>query len=220
MYYGTPVFLSFLSHLPRVLIPPYLNLNFVVLHLSCICLVCSLVEQNTVTGMMSQSDSNSHWKIMGPVTEKGKHGACPAGAPIKCGESIRLKHVGTGCLLHSHSQFRSPLSQNQEVSAVGCPSAPNHQGDADTNDNWIVECNRPANGYWMRDDAIHLKHVNTDKYLIHTMKNQHVYQRPIPGQKEVSAKSEKSDIGFWIAQEGMYVAVDLEKKAGTVRDEL
>eukprot|EP00729_Bicosta_minor_P020511 gene20511-13705_t len=82
--------------------------------------------QNTVTGMMSQSDANSHWKVIGPVTKSGSHGACPKGAPIRCGGTIRLKHVATGCMLHSHAQFKSPLSGNQEVSAVGCPSSPNH----------------------------------------------------------------------------------------------
>ena len=76
------------------------------------------------------------------------------GAPIKCGGTIRLKHVATGCLLHSHAQFKSPLSANQEVSAVGCPSSPNHVGDADPSDNWVLECNSNANGYWMRSVSL------------------------------------------------------------------
>jgi len=49
---------------------------------------------------------------------------------IKCGSVIRLKHLNTGRWLHSH-KFRSPLSNQQEVSAFD---------GSDTGDNWEVRC--------------------------------------------------------------------------------
>merc|ERR1719276_86692 len=69
--------------------------------------------QNSITGMNSQTDSNSMWKVVGPSAQKAE---CPSGKQIKCGSKIRLKHVDTGCFLHSHTGFKSPLSKQQEVS--------------------------------------------------------------------------------------------------------
>ena len=47
-------------------------------------------------------------------------------AKVKCGATIRLIHTSTKKFLHSH-HFRSPLSQNQEVSAYA-----REDGDGDT----------------------------------------------------------------------------------------
>lgn len=44
--------------------------------------------------------------------------------PVACGSVIRLQHLQTRLFLHSHN-FRSPLSNNQEVSCFGDGS----QGD-------------------------------------------------------------------------------------------
>lgn len=75
---------------------------------------------------------------------------CHSGKPIPCGTKFRLKHSATGCYLHSHSQFQSPLSKNQEVSAVGCPSSPNLGPDAerDPGDDWQLECTYSSD-MWM-----------------------------------------------------------------------
>eukprot|EP00038_Savillea_parva_P004545 m.139402 g.139402 ORF g.139402 m.139402 type:complete len:231 (+) comp11500_c0_seq1:91-783(+) len=157
--------------------------------------------QNSVTGMNTQIDANSMWKV---VEGSGALEDCHAGKPIPCGSTIRLKHTSTGCFLHSHEQFRSPLSKNQEVSAVGCPSSPNlgPHGDRDPGDDWTLVCKFSSDG-WMRDDQVRLKHVTTGRFLHHT--GQHVYQRPINGQREICAVDYEDENGLWIAQEGVYV---------------
>ena len=38
--------------------------------------------------------------------------------PVSCGSMLRLQHLQTRLFLHSHN-FRSPLSNNQEVSCFG-----------------------------------------------------------------------------------------------------
>ena len=43
---------------------------------------------------------------------------CVLREPIACGSVIRLQHLQTRLFLHSHN-FRSPLSNNQEVSCFG-----------------------------------------------------------------------------------------------------
>jgi dolichyl-phosphate-mannose--protein O-mannosyl transferase len=65
---------------------------------------------------------------------------------------MRLEHLATNKNLHSH-HFSSPLSNNQEISAYG------DQGEGDTGDHWIVVC---RGDYWMRDEPVMLKHVDTD----------------------------------------------------------
>ncbi|XP_043925726.1 uncharacterized protein LOC122800342 [Protopterus annectens] len=63
--------------------------------------------QQSVTGVEAPDDANSYWKIRGKVDN-----GCVRGAPVKCGQSVRLTHVNTGRNLHSH-HFVSPLSGNQ-----------------------------------------------------------------------------------------------------------
>jgi dolichyl-phosphate-mannose--protein O-mannosyl transferase len=58
---------------------------------------------------------------------------CPPGEVITCSSEIRFTHVVTGKNLHSH-RFRSPLTQEQEVSAFG------EDGKGDPSDNWRVVC--------------------------------------------------------------------------------
>eukprot|EP00040_Diaphanoeca_grandis_P002645 m.22334 g.22334 ORF g.22334 m.22334 type:complete len:228 (+) comp13775_c1_seq1:17-700(+) len=156
--------------------------------------------QNSVTGMMTQIDSNSLWKVVSPSTAQGD---CPSGAPIRCGKPIRLQHVTSGCMLHSHAQFKSPLTKSQEVSGLGCPSSPNHgNGDIDPGDDWILHCSHSSD-FWMRDDQVALQHAQTSRYLHHDGKT--AYQRPIDGQREIGGISTKDEFTMWIAQEGIYV---------------
>lgn len=72
---------------------------------------------------------------------------CQLAAPVACGTRIRLTHVDTMRNLHSH-EYKSPLSNQQEVTAYG-------QGDAkgDAGDDWIVECDGK---YWKRDAVFRL----------------------------------------------------------------
>ena len=58
---------------------------------------------------------------------------CQTGAPMKCGDSIRLEHMETSKNLHSHN-VRSPLSQKNEVSAFG------DDGEGDDGDDFKLEC--------------------------------------------------------------------------------
>ncbi|KHJ40647.1 hypothetical protein D918_09331 [Trichuris suis] len=74
---------------------------------------------------------------------------------IKCGSIIRLGHLNTKCLLHSHL-FKSPLSGSQEVSCFG----KNLIGD--TGDNWMVVCDDKL---WSRKGVVSFRHVDTGKYV-------------------------------------------------------
>ncbi|EGD78187.1 hypothetical protein PTSG_09064 [Salpingoeca rosetta] len=145
--------------------------------------------QQSVTAVKDETDSNSFWQVTGPVGQD-----CTVGEPIKCGSSIRLLHVNTNKYLHSHAGFVSPLSHNQEVSALG-PKENDDEGD-----NWSVECSR--GDVWLRDAAVKFKHDVTGYYLHHT--NKHTFGRPIAGQKEVCAFPYPTDFGSWRAAEGYY----------------
>lgn len=63
--------------------------------------------QQSVTGVDSAEDANSYWRIRGKPDR-----VCQRGAPIRCGEAIRITHMKTGRNLHSH-HFSSPLSNHQ-----------------------------------------------------------------------------------------------------------
>lgn len=63
--------------------------------------------QQSVTGVEASDDANSYWRIRGKTD-----GICQRGAPVKCGQAVRLTHVNTGKNLHTH-HFPSPLSNNQ-----------------------------------------------------------------------------------------------------------
>ena len=70
--------------------------------------------QQSVTGVETKTDVNSHWAIQG---KSPKH-PCKRGEVVECGQEIRLTHQSTLKNLHSH-HFSSPLSNQQEVSAFG-----------------------------------------------------------------------------------------------------
>lgn len=175
--------------------------------------------QNSVTGMNSQQDPNSLWKVVEATSAKGA--SCPIGQQIKCGDRFRLKHATSGCYLHSHSNFKSPLSKNQEVSGLGCPSSPNHgRGDNDPGDDWELACKdwKPSDGerFWGLSDQVRFKHVRTGKYLHHTGK--HTYNRPIAGQREICAISKPNDNSLWIVQEGLMPKVRTPDTKQRTRD--
>ncbi|KFD48642.1 hypothetical protein M513_10497 [Trichuris suis] len=104
--------------------------------------------QQSVTGTSSLTDSNSYWIVLPPHKE-----TCVRGEEIKCGSIIRLGHLNTKCLLHSHL-FKSPLSGSQEVSCFG----KNLIGD--TGDNWMVVCDDKL---WSRKGVVSFRHVDTGK---------------------------------------------------------
>lgn len=70
-----------------------------------------------MTGVSAADDGNSYWRVRGRTAA-----VCQRGTPVRCGQAIRLTHLGTGRNLHSH-RFTSPLSGNQ-VRPAGQPCAP------------------------------------------------------------------------------------------------
>ncbi|PAV72407.1 hypothetical protein WR25_11227 [Diploscapter pachys] len=144
--------------------------------------------QQSITAVKNSDDVNSHWQIFPALNEE-----CNRGEPIKCGQKIRLKHLSTGCFLHSH-HFHAPLTKyHQEVSCFGGES------DSDTGDNWKVECDGEE---WTEEEAIQLKHVDTKVYLAVSGQQ---FGRPINGQREVAGTEGKTNGGYWKAAEGIYM---------------
>nr|CDJ82786.1 MIR domain containing protein [Haemonchus contortus] len=144
--------------------------------------------QQSVTAVTASDDVNSHWQIYPALGEK-----CHRGDPIKCGDKIRLKHLTTGCFLHTH-HFQAPLSSHyQEISCFG--------GDtqSDTGDNWQILCNSDE---WLESDAVKIKHVDTSVYL--ALSGQQ-FGRPIHGQREVVGTDGITSGGKWKAAEGVYM---------------
>ena len=153
--------------------------------------------QQSVTAVNSDSDTNSLWTIYGQL------GQCPSSTPVSCGDVIRLKHGRTGNFLHSHNH-RSPLSKQQEVSCYP-------DGQTDSGDYWVVECVEKTN-YWMRSDAVVLRHLDTSTYL--TTARTYVFNDrncgrncPIAQQLEVSAKTKTTRDTKWVAAEGFFFPV-------------
>lgn len=143
--------------------------------------------QQSVTGTDSTDDVNSHWVVLGISTEP-----CKRGEPVECGSSIRLQHLTTKKLLHSHL-FSSPLSGSQEVSAFG------DNGVGDSGDHWRVICD---GSYWEREDSITFKHLDTNTYLA---SSGHAYGRPINGQLEIVGLTKQDSSCKWQTAEGLYI---------------
>ena len=146
----------------------------------------------------SNNDANSLWLIKEDSTAAG---GCEVGIPIKCGDLIRLEHVGTNKNLHSHL-FKAPLSGFQEVSAYG------EKGVGDTGDNWKVQCNT-GDSIWTRGNPITFVHVDTSKALTSASSYKFTTSNcgqgcPIMGQNEVSTSSKKDSSIKWITGQGVY----------------
>ncbi|KAF9923240.1 Stromal cell-derived factor 2-like protein 1, partial [Modicella reniformis] len=145
--------------------------------------------QQSITAVQSKEDTNSLWQIMAQF-----HHTCARGEPVPCDSTIRLKHVNTKKLLHSH-HHQSPMSGGLEVSAFH---------GTDDGDNWTVECVNKKDTYWIRESPVLLRHENTGMYL--SSSTRHVFSNPIPGQQEVAGHSLQKSDQTWIAQEGIYFA--------------
>lgn len=152
-------------------------------------------QQQSVTMVKALDDSNSLWTVVGDL-DKG----CVRGNKIEAGKVIRLQHAATKRWLHTHKEFQSPLSNNQEVSAFG------GKDESNTADHWKVE---PEGKFWEREKTVRLKHIDTGMYLHAT--GTHQFNRPIEGQREVCATAKASNLNKWVATEGFYVKVN--KKA-------
>merc|ERR1719163_762229 len=102
----------------------------------------------------SVDDVNSFWTVVGDIDN-----GCKRGSPIKNGRIIRLQHTETKKFLHSHAEFQSPLSHNQEVSGFGSTE------ESNTADHWQVEISGGKSAFWEREKVVRLKHVDTGLYL-------------------------------------------------------
>ncbi|KAL7540090.1 hypothetical protein ACHAXR_012577 [Thalassiosira sp. AJA248-18] len=131
---------------------------------------------------------------------------CKSGQAIKCGDDIRLTHIGTGKNLHSHGGFRAPLSpSNSEVSAF--------EG-GDTGDNWRVLClTGDGQELWQSDSLVRFMHVDTNRWLSSSSKMKFNQSNcphcPLHGELEVSGTNRNSDaaIQFFRADDGAYLRV-------------
>ncbi|CAI4222500.1 unnamed protein product [Auanema sp. JU1783] len=144
--------------------------------------------QQSVTAVKNSDDVNSHWMIYPELKAD-----CGRGEPIKCGDKIRLKHLSTGCFLHSH-HFHAPLSkQHQEVSCFGSDK------ESDSGDNWEVVC---SDDEWIETESVRLKHVITGVYL--ALSGQQ-FGRPIHGQREVVGVDGITNGVNWKVAEGVFM---------------
>ena len=118
---------------------------------------------------------------------------CETGAPVRCGDSLRLEHVETKANLHSH-EISSPISGKYEVTGFG------EDGEGDSGDNWIIECIDSATGLAKKDSkdilmgssTFQLRHINTKGVLMCEKKNDYNNRNcarcPIIGQLEASTQ--------------------------------
>lgn len=162
--------------------------------------------QQSVTGVETKTDVNSHWAIMG----KSPKSPCHRGEVVECGQEIRLQHQSTKRNLHSH-HFSSPLSNQQEVSAFG------EEGDGDTGDVWKVVCSGDA---WARSEPVSLKHADTGVFLAASGRT---FGRPIHGQMEIVGLNSPASNAQWKVGEGIYIhptSFDPTAGRGSTHDEL
>jgi len=124
--------------------------------------------QQIITFVKNSATHNTLWWIRpahDPHSDDDREYAgqdtCQLGQPIKCGTTIRLTHQDTLKNLHSHG-YKSPLSNQQEVSGYGTGD-----GNGDGGDNWTVVCEtaKAVMTYWYAGQPIRLLHVDTGKYL-------------------------------------------------------
>jgi len=137
------------------------------------------------------------------VKEGNGNDSCTQGEKIAYGEEIRLAHLQTGANLHSH-YAKSPLTNQQEVTCFG------EEGHGDSGDNWKVQGQNKQNTHWRRDEIVHLKHVETDKYLGST-KQAEFNQRncggrcPVMSHLEVFARARPDKMTEWKTELGVYL---------------
>ncbi|VDO22312.1 unnamed protein product [Brugia timori] len=172
--------------------------------------------QQSVTAVQDGDDVNSHWQILSAIK-----GTCKRGEPVKCGSKIRLKHLTTGCYLHSHL-FAAPITKEDQVLIIFASYLINSlcieefrkrgskviflkevscfgNNESDSGDHWIVVC---SNNAWLTKDAVKLKHEDTGKFLAISGKQ---YGRPINGQYEVVAISTTKNAALWKTAEGIFM---------------
>ena len=151
--------------------------------------------QQSVTGFPESNDPGGYWQVFGTKDEP-----CERGEDIVDGRLIRLQHLQTRKWLHSHAAHRSPLTNNQEVSAHGDVE------NSDAGDEWRFEVADGNKGdkvgpIWKKDQKIRLQHRQTKAFLSCSNTK---FQRPISGQSEVCGTSRSDANSVWKADQGVY----------------
>ena len=151
--------------------------------------------QQSVTGFPESNDPGGYWQVFGTKDEP-----CERGEDITDGRLIRLQHLQTRKWLHSHAAHRSPLTNNQEVSAHG------DEDNSDAGDEWkfeVADGNKgdKAGPVWKKDQKVRLQHRQTKAFLSCSNTK---FQRPISGQSEVCGTSRSDANSVWKADQGVY----------------
>mmetsp|Transcript_9244 Transcript_9244/g.28132 ORF Transcript_9244/g.28132 Transcript_9244/m.28132 type:complete len:227 (+) Transcript_9244:125-805(+) len=116
--------------------------------------------------------------------------------PVTCGSTVKLSHVKSKHVLHSHEVSYSRGSQQQSVTAF--PTSD------DGNSYWVIhgtpDMPCPSGQTIAKKSAIRLQHATTRKWL-----HSHKFQSPLTSQQEVSAfgSDDSTDGGdIWIISWG------------------
>ena len=164
--------------------------------------------QQVVTTEQGKTDNRTLW-IVGAADRLNK--PCRTGAPVKCGDSIRLEHTSTGKNLHSHSSVKGPISQRQEVSGFG------DDGLGDAGDDWKIVCNERADyGPTKKEgekitgkDLFHLTHLDSGCNLVseqgYRFTNQNCQRCPIINHMECTCvDGVKQKVTLWKMDSGFF----------------
>jgi hypothetical protein len=147
--------------------------------------------QATVT-CFAGTDENDQWRVRGP------HGQPPDFSRhlVEDGAVVRFEHVASGKNLHSHLDYLSPVTGQQEVTCFG------KAGIGDDGDDWRVEVD--GGGPWVADKRVRLIHVSTG----HALHSHAGFEHPqwTMGQQEVTCFSQRDDNDFWLASD--FLAAD------------
>jgi len=160
--------------------------------------------QQVVTLDTRGDQSKFMWQI-----QAAHNNTCVTGEKIKCGEIIRLTHVGTGKNLHSHG-LPAPLTRgNTEVSGFG------NDGEGDAGDNWKLECvhrkdaGNAQHRLWESTTLVRLLHVDTKHWLSSSTKTKFNQSNcpncPLQGELEVSGTNSNSDAAIFRSDDGAYL---------------
>jgi hypothetical protein len=161
--------------------------------------------QATVTcGPGAQGDDL--WRVKGP------HGLPPdlTRHMVQHGDVIRLEHAASRHNLHSHGDYPSPVSGQQEVTCFG------ELGHGDAGDDWRVEVE--GGGPWDADHAVQLIHVATGQRL----RSQPGAAHPqwTMGQQEVACAADLDGNERWLAadlsaNDATFITQSLPASVGT-----
>ncbi|RGB37658.1 hypothetical protein C1646_694283 [Rhizophagus diaphanus] len=107
-----------------------------------------------------RKSENELWMVLQAYGERRR---LKKGDAVPYNAQIRLGHIVSRRNLRSHPDYISPISNQQEVIC-------HDENTSDLNDNWLVQRHSYTNhydnsGYWLADDAITLRHIQTGATL-------------------------------------------------------